>query len=353
VAGWAHQLYPAPSFWGPIRPDPLADQHLADTRGLAALVVAFVKASTAEPPQVRVLTQALGELVAGAPQQPALLAALDGTLDEQLPALATTCATTADATLALLVSEALRLCPRPADAAQVASRLPEHSVALAQLAVELTAQAAAHYRDRAEVDDDFLAPLAGALNALAVRLSGLGRREDALAAGQEAVATYRGLTAVGRDAFLPGLAMTLNNLSNHLSDLGRREDALAASEEAVATYRGLAAARPDAFLPDLAMSLNNLSLHLSGFGRREEALAAIEEAVATYRGLAAARPDAFLPDLAMSLNNLSNGLGGLGRREDALAASEEAVATYRGLAAADLRGMVPSTDHDGGSRGGD
>jgi hypothetical protein len=107
------------------------------------------------------------------------------------------------------------------------------------------------------------------------------------------------------------LAMSLNNLSNRLSGLGRREDALAASTEAVQVYRELAAARPDAFLPDLAMSLNNLSNRLSGLGRREDALAASTEAVQVYRELAAARPDAFLPDLAMSLNNLS-AIGGPG-----------------------------------------
>ena len=66
--------------------------------------------------------------------------------------------------------------------------------------------------------------------------------------------------------------MSLNNQSNRLSGLGRREEALAAIEEAVAAYRELARGRPDAFLPDLAMSLNNQSNRLSGLGRREEAL---------------------------------------------------------------------------------
>jgi tetratricopeptide (TPR) repeat protein len=65
-----------------------------------------------------------------------------------------------------------------------------------------------------------------------------------------------------------------------LAQLGRREDALAAIEQAVAIRRGLAAARPDAFRPDLALSLNNQSNRLAQLGRREDALAAIEEAVA-------------------------------------------------------------------------
>jgi tetratricopeptide (TPR) repeat protein len=106
-----------------------------------------------------------------------------------------------------------------------------------------------------------------------------------------------------------------NSLSVRLSDLGRREEALAAIEEAVEI----------AFLPDLAMSLNNQSGSLSGLGRLEEALAAIEETVEIRRGLAAARPAAFLSDLAVSLNNQSKGLSELGRREDALTAIDEAL----------------------------
>ncbi|MFL5256744.1 MAG: hypothetical protein ACJ8AI_28390 [Rhodopila sp.] len=43
----------------------------------------------------------------------------------------------------------------------------------------------------------------------------------------------------------------LNILTNCLSDLGRREEALAAAEEAVRHYRTLAAARPDAFPPPI------------------------------------------------------------------------------------------------------
>jgi len=69
----------------------------------------------------------------------------------------------------------------------------------------------------------------------------------------------------------------------NLGELGRREQALAASEEAVAIRRRLAEARPDAFLPDLATSLNNLSNRLGELGRQEQALAASEEA-ARLRG---------------------------------------------------------------------
>ena len=87
------------------------------------------------------------------------------------------------------------------------------------------------------------------------------------------------------------------SFSNRLGDLGRREEALAAIEEAVTIRRQLAGARPDAFLPDLAMALNNQSIRVGDPGRQVEALAAVEEAVTIYRQLAGARPAAFLADL--------------------------------------------------------
>ena len=170
--------------------------------------------------------------------------------------------------------------------------------------------------------------------------------------------------------------MSLNNQSACLADLGRREEALAAIEEAVTHLPRAGAGPPGRLPPDLATSLNNQSdrladwgggrrrwprsrkpsasaaswpgppgrlpprprhvaeqpvLRLADLGRREEALAAIEEAASIYRELARARPDAFRPDLAMSLNNQSPP-GRPGRREEALATIEEAVTIRRELA---------------------
>jgi len=219
---------------------------------------------------------------------------------------------------------------------RLADAFPQRTLVLRERAASLLATIAEHLRNLPVEPDDPTIPSqrATSLNNLLNRLSDLGRREDALAAIEEAVAIPRALSQARPDAFRPVLALSLNNLSTCLSDLGRREDALAAIEEAVAVYRALSQARPDAFRPDLAMSLNNLSNSLSDLGRREDALAAIEEAVAIRRALSQARPDAFRPDLALSLNNLSNSLSDLGRREDALAAIEEAVAIRRALSQA-------------------
>jgi tetratricopeptide (TPR) repeat protein len=213
---------------------------------------------------------------------------------------------------------------------QIVGALPEHTLVLRERAVEVM-EAIAAVLDPGTGEEQSLR--AGVLNNLGLRLSDLGRREDALQATNEAVGLYRKMAARRTDAFLPDLAMSLNNLGNRLSDLGRREEALQATVEAVRLYRQLAVQHPDAFLPDLAGSLSNLGAALSDLGRREEALKATEEAVGLYRQLAGHQPDAFLPDLAASLNNLGTMQRGLGRREEALQATEEAVSIRRQLAA--------------------
>ncbi len=183
-------------------------------------------------------------------------------------------------------------CDSVTDFMQLADAFPHQTLALRDRAAAITAAIAEHLRSAVEGETDpaVLGVRASILNNLSVRLSDLGRREEALAAIEEAVAIRRELAVLRPDAFRPDLAMSLNNVANRLSDLGRREEALAAIEEAVAIYRELAVLRPDAFRPDLAMSLNNLASRLSDLGRREEALAAIEEAVAIYRELAGCGP---------------------------------------------------------------
>jgi hypothetical protein len=77
---------------------------------------------------------------------------------------------------------------------------------------------------------------------------------------------------------LSGLALSLNNRSSRLSDLGRREEALAAIEEAVTIHRRLTQTRPAAFAGRLAKSLKRQAAILSALGRDAEAKAARDEA---------------------------------------------------------------------------
>jgi hypothetical protein len=83
-------------------------------------------------------------------------------------------------------------------------------------------------------------------------LQGLDSATDADPGGPGAPVGAPGALGPGRRPprrLYPDLARSLNNLSVQLAALGRREDALAAVEEAVTICRDLAAARPDAFTP--------------------------------------------------------------------------------------------------------
>ncbi|KZP32533.1 TPR-like protein [Athelia psychrophila] len=203
----------------------------------------------------------------------------------------------------------------------------EEALAPIQQAVDLYRALAA---ERPEV---FTGNLAWSLLSLSGQLSGLGRREEALAPIQQAVYLFRALAAERPIVFNGNLASSLFNLSNRLSNLGRREEALASIQQAGDLYRALAAERPKVFNGDFALSLSSLSNRLSDLGRHEEALAPIQQAGGIYRALAAERPEVFNGNLASLLNNLSNRLSNIGRREEALAPNQQAVDLYRALAA--------------------
>jgi tetratricopeptide (TPR) repeat protein len=97
--------------------------------------------------------------------------------------------------------------------------------------------------------------------------------------------------------------MSLNNVAAMLRQLGRREEALAAAQEAVTLRRALAGKRPEAFEPNLAMSLNNVATMLSDLGRREEALAAAQEAVDVLAPHFQSSPQAFSQWMSIACAN--------------------------------------------------
>jgi tetratricopeptide (TPR) repeat protein len=113
-----------------------------------------------------------------------------------------------------------------------------------------------------------------------------------------------------------------------LSALGRREEALAATQEAVDIYRDLARPTPRPSSPTwrpASTTWARCSPPWAGGRRRWRRRRRRWTSTAT----GPANPQAFLPDLAMSLNNLGAMLSALGRREEALAATQEAVDIYR------------------------
>ncbi|WP_436533155.1 tetratricopeptide repeat protein [Actinoplanes sp. HUAS TT8] len=197
-------------------------------------------------------------------------------------------------------------------------------------------------RRLAEENPDTHRPdLAVSLNDLGLRLSESGRREQAIAPVQEAAVVFRRLAAADPDTYLPHLGASMNNLGALLARLGRHEQALAPAEEAVTIRRQLAGTNPDVHRPDLAASLNNLGGCLAELGRPKQALAPAEEAVTIWRRLAETNPDTYLPDLARSLTTVSNCLSGLGQHEQALAPVRAAAVTYRRLAEANPEVYLP------------
>jgi hypothetical protein len=124
---------------------------------------------------------------------------------------------------------------------------------------------------------------------------------SSLALAELAAELYQGITDRLRpraqaesDAFNPDLATSLNNLANRLSDLGRREEALAAAQEAADLYRALAAQRPDAFNPDLATSLGTL-----GFFLRQDEQTIADAATCFAEGIERLRPLSYKSRKAM------------------------------------------------------
>ena len=273
------------------------------------------------------------------------------------------------------------------DLLMVANRLPDQTVELRSLALNVLQRLVDRFRKEIEGTDglaahekghDFArAELSELLIDLCIRLQhSEERKEDAVAAAQEAVDILRDLTVRHQD-LLPNLARSLQVLGNRLSDVGHFEQALKATEnavmirrslagmrsntldfafagalemlgvkqaslgkfeEAAATvtqavefYRDLTKAQPD-MKERLAAALYNLGKILDGLGRWKEARSIGQEAVDIRRRLAVMRPDQFEPDLARSLNNLSSTLDNLQQHLEALTLSQEAVTIFRRLA---------------------
>jgi tetratricopeptide (TPR) repeat protein len=201
---------------------------------------------------------------------------------------------TAFSPLGLILAEALERKGNLDHAVEFDPLVPQQTVSLREIAV-WTGRRLLEFLSTQEDTEENLTERARLLSNLGVRLSDLGRREEALQAAQEALDIYRQLAKARPDAFLPDLATSLNNLGNRLSDLGRREEALQAAQEALDIYRQLAKARPDAFLPDLARSLGVLGTCLAADARLREAVAAFAEGVRALTPAFSRLPEAFAP----------------------------------------------------------
>jgi hypothetical protein len=215
-----HGLYPAgPRFWNPLEPDLIAEHLVASMFGEDPDVLA----SVLDRDSPRAVVQPLDVYARAAPDHPDLAALLGAILTEQLA----------------------RLCELAA--AQAASETD------LDLLLGDTTLAAALTRALTAIDID-----PGILPAI---LDSLPQRADlilgplALTLTARLSAYYRRLAGANPAAYEPALALSLNNLSVLLGEAGRRDEGLAAIEEALSVYRRLAAANPAAYEPDLARSL--------------------------------------------------------------------------------------------------
>jgi hypothetical protein len=120
---WAHRLYSGPGYWNPLRPDLLAEQHLADTAQLAPLAAVAAQLAAGQGWEAGLLTRLLAELTRSAPTQPAVRAALGELLAAALPRIVQLAVTGGRTGLADLASLALQLAPQPQPAAPLALEL--------------------------------------------------------------------------------------------------------------------------------------------------------------------------------------------------------------------------------------
>jgi hypothetical protein len=112
-------------------------------------------------------------------------------------------------------------------------------------------------------------------------------------------------------------------VSNHatfLAEVGRRGEALAFSDEAVALYRELAALNRDAYLPDLARYLWAAAwVRVTLNTDLDHGLALIEEAVRLYLALVEHEPEVFVGTGRAALATQADILHALGRYDEASA----------------------------------
>ncbi|MFI9616891.1 trypsin-like peptidase domain-containing protein [Streptomyces sp. NPDC052023] len=139
----------------------------------------------------------------------------------------------------------------------------------------------------------------------------LGRAEESVAEGEEALALLSDWRADDPDMRTFNLAGLLNNLSYGLAATGRLDEALVKAGTSVDMRRELASRDP-AVRPDLARSLNTLSRHQYRAGDLDKALEAAEESLRVRRAAAEDRPDAYLSELESTLSHLADILIHLG-----------------------------------------
>ncbi|MEV8512182.1 tetratricopeptide repeat protein [Dactylosporangium sp. NPDC051484] len=143
------------------------------------------------------------------------------------------------------------------------------------------------------------------------------------------VALTRRMASADPDAYQPKLAETLDALARRLSQLGRHEEALRAADEAVDVYDELEDRHPGMYRSALGAATSDFALQLDRLGRYADALAVDQQAVEILRGLDRNNPGGRADGLGHALTNLSVSLAQADRDDEALQAAQEAVELYQ------------------------
>ncbi|MFF3826166.1 ATP-binding protein [Streptomyces griseus] len=361
VADWLASLYPAPAdqplALGQVQPDRLAEYLLGgiltETHGSrttdatetgvipekrvhadllpsiaplvrtldAAQTALFALARTAvHEPFRMVLDQEIRGLIADHPDPFAAAAPLLATVPDHRPALL----------------DGLRdLAARDPTALSIQSwrandSLPDGPVSLAFFSASVAGVLSGLFADLAERDGTYLTSLVKALSNEGVRLSEVGRLDEALAVSERALTHYRDIVDRGGMGVRPDLVSVVNNHAVRLAEAGRLREALEVSDEGVRLSRELNR-DGDAYLPELAVALNNHAVRLAENDLQEQAIKASEEVLGHYRELVARSRSTYLPGLASALNNHALRFAENDDDEGALPLSEEALGHYREL----------------------
>jgi tetratricopeptide (TPR) repeat protein len=165
-------------------------------------------------------------------------------------------------------------------------------------------------------------PMAMALVDLTSLLTKAGRTPEAARVSEEAVVLFRAQVAKDH-RFGAALSFALVNRGKVLEALEQVDDALGALAEAISLFEPLAEANQTFFRPHLARALDDQSRLLARLGRPEEALGSITKSVIFRRQLVSASPEAFTVELCRALFNQSCRLEDLGRLSEALVALDE------------------------------
>jgi tetratricopeptide (TPR) repeat protein len=211
---------------------------------------------------------------------------------------------------------------------QLAKFLPERTVSLRHLAIEL-------YRELLDGDGSSGGSREDALerarwqSKLALHLDRANRHQRAVVEARQAVSAWERLSGEHVTAS-DGRAYALYVLGNCLDSAEEQQESLDVSRMAVDLRRRLL----PGYRAELAKCLNNLGLRLRS-GDPGGARRALDEAVDLWRSLTRTDPSEHAPELARSLNNLASLLHGLGEPAAALEAIQESTRIREEFAARD------------------